>query len=481
MPANEKIIIFAPFNFAASFLGLNLEFLQQELDKGNEVWYITCDKSFTSCGFNTFELKYMCEICTKRFHQNKHLVSGKFITYSFNQITNQSDVDFATQQLANITDIAKTHVVDNFEVGESVYSSLISKTKEKSFSSPEEMEVLRKLAHQSLIVYMALRRFIDNQDITKIILFNGRWDYYRAALSAARLKQIKIQVIENLRTGGYYEEFGDALPHNIQVKNELIESHWNAETDLELKKQVTKDFFTKKRIGIPVMGKVLTLDQKKGLLPPYIDPAKRLIVIYNSSDYEYEAVGKEYSNPFFPDQAASILHIAGLVAAKSDFQLIIRMHPNLKGLQRNFLKPLYELAEKYPNVFVIPPEDEVDSYALMDKAFKVITYVSFMGIEASYWGKSVILMGKSLYTHADVAYAPQSVEQIPSLLFEPLEPKPQINAEKYAYYYVSGGLKAKHYSSDSKNIHYFKNRSLVSFSLPFKIYYKALKALGIRN
>lgn len=480
-PAKEKIVIFSPFNFAPSFLGLNLEFLQQEIDKGNAVYYITCDKSFTSCGFNPFELKYMCEICVKRFHQNKKYVSGSFKTIRFNDILEDSDVDYATRHLDTIPEIKKSDVIENFEVGESVYSSFISKTREKSFSSPAEMKILRKLAYQSLMVYSSLKRFMDEHRITKMVLFNGRWDYYRAALSAARAKNLQIQVIENLRAGGYYEEFGNALPHSIKIKNELIENHWNAEANLGAKQQMARDFFTRKRQGAAVMGKSFTRDQKRGHLPSFIDPAKKLVIIYNSSDYEYEAVGKEYSNPFFPDQSSSILFVAELISKRPDFQLVVRMHPNLKGLQRGFLMPIYNLAGKFPNVFVISPGDEVDSYALMDKAFKVITYVSFMGIESSYWGKPVILLGKSVYSDADVAYFPESVDQISDLLFKPLAPKPMINAEKYAYYYLCGGLKAEHYSSDSSNRHYFKQKSLVLFSPLFKAYYKMLKALKIKN
>jgi hypothetical protein len=313
-------------------------------------------------------------------------------------------------------------------------------------------------------------------------LFNGRWDYYRAALSAARAKRIKVQVIENLRPSGYYAEFGDALPHSMKVYNELVEKHWATENDSGIKRRIAREFFEKKRKGEAVLGPSFTIDQQTGKLPRAIDFKKKLIVLYNSSDYEFEAVGKEYNNPFFRDQSESIGHVAELVSNQPEFQLVIRMHPNLRGLTRSYLDPIYELDGKYPNVFVVKPEDVVDSYALMDHAFKVVTYVSTMGIEACYWGKPVVLLSKAIYTPADVAYIPDAVEAIPDLLFKELIPKPQGNAEKFAYFFRTGGIKAKYYSSDSQyHEHYFKERSLVSFPMPFKVYYKALKALRIRN
>ena len=403
MSVPEKVLIFAPFNFAPSFLGLNLEFLQKEIDQGNEVTYMTCDRSFSSCGFNAFGLKYMCTICMKRFEAAQGLINGKFRTLRLADILNPSDTGYAARHMETKSELKKTDVVENFEVGESVYSTLISKTKEKSLSDPAELKIMKKVANQSLMIYNSLKRFIDEQQITCVILFNGRWDYYRAALSAARAKKVRIQVIENLRPGGFYETFGDALPHNRKKKNELIDQHWNAEPDIGLKHKIAGDFFSSKRNGAAVLGKSYTQEQKRGHLPDYIDPAKKLIVIYNSSDFEYEAVGKEYSNPFFPDQASSILFVSSLVSKRADYQLVVRMHPNLKGLKRDFLKPIYHLTGRYPNVFVITPEDEVDSYALMDSAFKVITYVSFMGIEASYWGKPVIILNHSLYSDADIA------------------------------------------------------------------------------
>ena len=480
MPTKKRVLFFSPFNSPPIFLGLNLEFLQKEINEGNETFFIDCNKTFNTCGFNTYGLKYMCEICVERFQQNSKYISGHYNKLSLRDIIDDSDETYAMEKLNPIEEIQNDLIIDGFDVGESVYSSFISKTKEKNFSTPADRQILKELAFHTLIIHRAIKRFIIKNNIDKLILFNGRWDYYRAALSAARSQNLEIQVIENYRTGGYYQVFGNAFPHDSKIHNELINTHWNSEPDLALKQKLAHEFFLKKRKGVALIDKSFTSDQTQGHIPSYIDTTKKLIVIYNSSDIEFEAVGKEYYNPFFKDQASSILYVAELVSLKKDFQLVIRFHPNLKGLKRDYLEPIYDLKGKYSNVFVIPPEDQTDSYALMDQAYKVVTRVSTMGIEASYWGKPVILLGKSIYTPGDVTYLPQSVEQFPDLLFNDLEPKPKVNAEKYGYYYMTGGIKAEYFNSDS-NGYYFKQNNLGKFSKRFKLYYKILKLFKIKN
>lgn len=478
----KKILIFSPFNFATNFLGLNFEFLQNGINDGNEVFYVSCHKAFKSCGFNPYGLKYMCEICVERFETNKKNITGHFNFVALNDILDDSDFQYSQEKLAQDGALERDYVVDDFEVGEATHSSFISKTRKRNFELPEELKILRSASEQSLMIYNATRRFIRAKGIDKIVIFNGRWDHYRAALSAARAEKIEINVIENLREGGYYESFGDALPHNIKVRNRLIDDHWNSEPNYEVKRRMALEYFEKKRSGLPVIiDKSYTGMQIPGRLPNYLDPDKRLVVLYNSSDDEYAAVGKEYINPFFKDQTEGILHIVKLVSSLPDFQLVIRMHPNLTGLKRDYLDAIYSIQDKYPNVFVILPDEDVDSYTLMEKSEKTISFGSTTGLESAYWGKPVITLGKSFYFYADVAYVPKSVDEIMSLLKNPLEPKPRINSEKYGYYFLTGGSKAKYYKSDSKNHSYFKEKRIDKLSSFFKFYYRVLKGLKIKN
>ncbi|MEO6597483.1 MAG: hypothetical protein ABIP94_22290, partial [Planctomycetota bacterium] len=56
------------------------------------------------------------------------------------------------------------------------------------------------------------------------------------------------------------------------------------------------------------------------------------------------------------------------------------------------------------------------------------------GVEASDWGKPVVLVGGALYRHLDVAYHADSVEELDKLLFGVLSPKPRLGALKYGLF-----------------------------------------------
>lgn len=475
-----NVLIFSAFHLPPHFTGINMEIIQNNIDEGHNVHIIDCDKSFSECGFNSYGLKYMCEIC--RFRENKglDLIEGSFSRFSISKIKNIQDQNIAEKFLNKIDKITKETSFDNFDVGEAVYSSFISKTREREFKSSSEKKILRKLTYNSIVSYLSILRFIDENSIDKIFLFNGRWDYYRAALAAARKKNLKVEIFEKFRAGGFYEKYGNHLPHNISNKNRLIENNWDNNGDYEKRIKIADEFFIKKREGQEVSDKSYTKDQIKGKLPQVSDN-KKTFVLFNSSDDEFAAVGKIYKNPFFEDQLDGILYLVNYFKDRDDSQLIIRMHPNLSGLKRDYLDPLYDLKDKFTNIILIEPESKVDTYSLMDFGDTIISFGSTAGVEASYWGKPVILLGKCFYFNSNIAHVPNSKEDIPRLLEANLEPHDKIFSRKFGYYIMKGGIKGKYYFNTDKKESFFKNTSLNKLPFWFKLYYKFLKKISIKN
>jgi capsule polysaccharide modification protein KpsS len=476
-----NILIFSTFHQPASFTGLNMEIIQQNLDKGNYVHYIDCNGSFDLCGFNTYKLKYMCELCKYREGQGLQLINGKYNRSSISDLINDNDRETAQKFISGSNNIDKKLTHENFKIGESVFSSMISKTRNREFLDDSTSTIITELTENSFLIYESLKRFIKDNSIDKLYLFNGRWEYYRAALAAANSLDIEVEVFELYRKGGFYQVFGNNLPHNIKRNLLNIENHWNSNVDNNYKKKIADEFFVNKRKGLALIDRSYTNDQIKGNLPAKYDKTKKTFVLYNSSDDEFAAVGEEYDNPLFKDQLEGILYLINFFNGKKDYQLIIRMHPNLKGLIRSYLTPLYELQGKYENVILIKPEDSIDSYELMNVADTVISFGSTAGIEASYWGKPVILLGKAVYYYSNVAYVPNSKEQIEHYLNTDLEPHEKINAQKFAFYYSTGGVKAEYFHSYSDGKITFKGVNLSNLNSWFKFYYKILKFLKIRN
>lgn len=476
-----NVVIFNTYQAPPHFLGLSLEYIQNYINLGHKVFYVTCNGAFDLCGFNTYKLKYMCDICKQSGKKGLDLIEGDFQLVNLRDFIQGSDKQKAEEFVKSKNEISLTTTFEEFDLGSSVYSSLISKTREREFNTEREQKVLQELAENAIQVYLGLQKFIQNNKIDKIILFNGRWDYYRAAMSASLKSNIKIEVFEHFRTGGYYQIFGNNLPHNIENYNKLVEDHWENEEDIQLKSKIAGDFYAEKRSGISTYDKVYTKNQQSKMLPDNLDVTKSTYVLFNSSDDEFAAIGKEWSIPLFKDQLEGILFLIEYFKNNINIQLVIRVHPNLKGLNRDYLEPIYKLKNKYNNIFIVKPEDSVDTYELIRISEKVITFGSTTTLEANMLDKPVILLGNAFFSRNNVAYMPSSRDEIINFLEEKLVPKPKLGALKYAYYFKTGGIKANYFHNESPSNGYFKNIPLHETSITEKVKLRLLKLFKIKN
>ena len=125
----------------------------------------------------------------------------------------------------------------------------------------------------------------------------------------------------------------------------------------------------------------------------------------------------------------------------------LRVHPHMKDLSKTTsqLVDIRNLSSRFGNLYVIWPEDIVDSYALMDVCEKTITFGSTIGIEAAYWGKPSILAGQASYENFDCVYAPKTHEELVALLEKDLKPISTDSALKYGFWEVSNGLRFEHF------------------------------------
>jgi hypothetical protein len=164
-----------------------------------------------------------------------------------------------------------------------------------------------------------------------------------------------------------------------------------------------------------------------------------------------------------------------------DLHFYLRIHPNLKGVTHRDHMDLYQL-KQYPNITIIPPESMVSTYALMDACEKVVTFGSTTGVEASYWGKPSILVGRSYYEMLDACYHVKSKEELAEALKAQLAPKDRLGADKYGYFQVDRkylveesdldiDVKYRHLRWDFFSTSYFKiHGSATLFQIEYFIY-----------
>jgi hypothetical protein len=132
-------------------------------------------------------------------------------------------------------------------------------------------------------------------------------------------------------------------------------------------------------------------------------------------------------------------------AGRPDLQLLLRIHPaEVRGTARSRQPLLAEIAERFPslppNVFIVPPESPVSTYAAMALCDSVLIYGTKMGVELAAVGIPVVVAGEAWIKHKGLtvdASTPEDyldiLDQLP--LGERLEPPTVDRALKYAYHF----------------------------------------------
>lgn len=464
-----NILIASVFSIDSYSRGIMPDVLQSQLDKFPDanIHYITCSNTFDVCYFNIHKQPDVCYRCKTGVKNTLELVSGNFNHLKISDIISAENKQQAASFFSDKPIVDFDHAFENFEVGAATLSTYISRSRDRDLRDVDQAYV-KELAINALSLYLGLREFLEREKIDVVYNFNGRQDYVRAVLRASLSKNIDCYNVERARLGGNVEFYKNGLPHNILYKANLVEQCWD-DSDLPEaeKNEIGANFFNRQKSGESIIFPSFTKKMKKGEVPDYLLNGKINIVLFNSSDDEFAALGEDYKNPFFRDQNEGLQFLCRLFGERlKDYNLIIRMHPNLAGVTHEFVNIIRDLHQKYSNIYVVTPESTVDSYTLMEHAQKVISFGSTTGLEAASREIPVILLGKGIYYYSNVAYIPENKEGIENLLISELKPKPLQNVLKFGFYFLKGGKKTKYYFEDKlgKGI-FFKGERIHSYSI----------------
>ena len=300
-------------------------------------------------------------------------------------------------------------------IGYGALSSYVSYTRNQDpdFSFPELKKYFDDFLTSQINLSESIYSILQQYPIAEMHVYNGRWADVRPMYDIAKAKGINIQVLEALNDGvrTYYKEiYYNVLPQNLKFRTDNINKVWSdSKYSDEEKQKLTNSFFIKRRNAEVTNDRnVYTTGQTTGLLPENWDETKKNVVIFNSSEDEFVALGKEYdSHSIFENQEEGIDFIVSNLKNHRNMHFYLRVHPNLTKVPYGYHKRLLKLGDKYPNLTVIPGDSKISTYTLIDKAEKIIVFSSTVGVEASYWGKPVILLAGAGYYYFYEAYIPE--------------------------------------------------------------------------
>lgn len=445
-----------------------LEIAQRHNNIGDNVFLIGCQSELKVCDQNPEHNLLSCAKCIDKQGRGFKLLKSdteiRRLRISDKKLrrTILSDHPFSFDNLEGFI----KHKVNNFDIGYAVTSSVISIVRDPHPNWELYKEVFAIHYQESLLVYFTLLSYIEQYNPDLIYIFNGRFSISRAVIRAAEYNKINCRIHERGSDIDKYGIWENSTPHNRESLAEKMENHWIvSEQSEEVKIKIGSEFYSNRTKGLEKTWYSYTKDQENGLLPDNWNNDITNIGIFNSSEDEFAAIGPEWKNDLYESQNAGIRSILSKFVNNKDIHFYLRVHPNLKGVSNNQLNEIQSFS--YPNLTVIEAESLVSSYDLMLNCDKVVTFGSSIGIEAAFWGKVSILLGKCLYDGLSAVYRPKTNEEAIELVGSPIVPLGNEDAIKYGYYYMTYGIPYEFFKATSFSKGLFRN---VDMELPSKKY-----------
>jgi CDP-glycerol glycerophosphotransferase (TagB/SpsB family) len=197
-----------------------------------------------------------------------------------------------------------------------------------------------------------------------------------------------------------------------------------------------------------------TKRQTKGKLPK-LSANKKLISCFLSSFDELILAGYSSKDSNL-NQNNALRSISEEVAKRSNWQLVIRCHPNMltrpqseQDYWRGLLKSI--------NALVVLPHEDIDTYSLIEKSDLVLTFGSTVAVEALALNIPSLVIGRSLYHGHDLVRTVSNFSELQRYLdnVPRIDEKQLSELEIYAYFQLYGGIRFRNLSVKNSEVYEF--------------------------
>lgn len=432
-----KYLVYSSCSNAYPHFGVQLDEAEKLFKEGYEVTFAYCEGVIDTCFKNMSANPVLCQLCQLGYKQTLSKLSNGI---EIIPIKNKNIGKTPVFNYSNVEEIKKLMYKEVF-IGYAILSTYISLTRNPSPEITDDSRVyFNHLLEQACRLTDSIYEIIADVKPDVICIYNGRFlesrPFYDIALS------LNIKVICNEVIGGSGSKdpfrkvfFENSMPHLPKTFSNRIIGLWkDSKLADEEKIKIGESFYKNRKGGVPSGDKVFIKNQKKGKLPLNWDNNKKNIVIFNSSEDEFAAVGKDFEKYLlFNSQLEGIKYILSGVE-NTDYHFYLRIHPNLSSVNYSYHTDLLELEQSFDNITVIKATDSSSTYSLMDAADKVVVFGSTTGIEATYWGKPSILLAGAMYYYINACYIPKTKEEVTELITKDLVAMDNFPAIQYGYY-----------------------------------------------
>lgn len=413
-------------------------------ERGARVWYVNLRERLPAVEDATW-LPRAVDLSTLRIRRARRLLSAHGVELA-EPAAHRDDLPrarLAARRLlqdcpdtAALTRLAYERFPD---VGWAVLSSVVEVTKNPFASLQANRKLFEEFLASALLVYELTLRAIRDFAPDAVALFNGRFASTRPVFAAARAAGVRTLIHERGCDKDHYWVASEPI-HDPDYVQRCIREFWRPELAA-----AGEDFFAGRRQRVERSWHSFTKGQEAGRLPPAMRDDGKWVAFFTSSEDEYVAIGDQYANRAFPAQIDALRAVAAVAAEQPRRRLCVRVHPNLASKSAQQIAFWREV--DIPGALIVGPEEKFDSYAILDRADVVCSYGSTVGIEATYWGKPSLLLGRSIYDRLGATFNAESVQDIRSFLADPTV-FPRLGALMYGAFFARFGTRYRHYQAD---------------------------------
>ena len=417
---------------------VELNYIEEHLAKGDKVTLLYCKADQSCCEANPAKKLAYCLRCMGIQQHGESLlssdiISAPLITDRFLKATPAS----GKTEFNEVEDLLNFKI-DSFEIGQAVYSSLVDRTLHINPNINENKFIINNLILDSYRVYMSAMSYLETNSFELVYIFNGRYTAARPWVHACQKHSVKYYTHEKVSSPDRPMKWSCDLPHNPAKYPERIIDFWNKSHDDANVRDQAHNFFQERPEG-QMTGWISFVDkQQQSLLPEEWDKNNKNIVIFTSTEWEFVSIKEVVENaPFGTQEEAYLSLIKESQKFEKNIRYYIRVHPNSFNDKGRWWEN--DAFKELPNCTIIKPESKVSTYSLLENCDFAITYLSTIGIEATYWGKPSISLAQAFYYGLDAVYEPKNINELVELVTSVLPPKPQINALKFGAFMRCGG------------------------------------------
>ena len=455
--AIQKVLVYAPLAFWTPHFETDLEIAQRHLDLGDLVDIVVCDKALPGCQISAANNVDICIGCISRSLHGTNLLSGNYNVLHISEYVNQESTVFEhiPKLFANQNELRK-YKYDGFDAGMAVLSSMIDFIKNTEVDTIKYASLIHTQILSSIKSYLVVLKILNLGKYQTVYIFNGRWSMMRSAVRACEKVGVNYYTHERGSDFTKFSLYKNTLPHNFKYTSDRTLLQWSLARYNNYSTNSGNDFFIERKNRIEKSWYSFTKSQKLYTLPDKWDDSSFKIVIYTSTELEYAAIDDNPLNTIYISQIDGIKCLSKLISTNiPSAHIWVRVHPNDDS---EASKLIWESCfQSYSNVTIIQPGSCVDSYSLFKNVYRVITFGSTIGVEATYWGCVVIALRESPYSGIDAMYEPANECELISLLTNSeLKPKSKENAIKIGYFHYNIGDSFKYFLNKSGvfDLHY---------------------------